>query len=437
MLPLRPQGWAFGLVAVTAAIICGCGLTSKQQVADSPTLTPPPASTLHTRAPLTSSYPGTNIADRSGREDQNGREDRVRGVAYIDDDDQSPGLLAPPEIQGERSPEVKEPSEVDEPSGEDEGARSPDTAARAAEESMPIDLPTALRLGGANHLQIALARERIAEAAARLDRAEVLWIKSINLGLGYNRHDGRLQETEGRVFDVSRQSLYAGGGPVLGSSPLSGGASGPARLFVDLSLADVYFQPLVARQNVRANQFESTATFNDSLLQVALLYQELVRAQMQVDIAVEAVTNADELARLTENFARAGEGLEADAQRARGAGAAPSRTRRRERARRSRLGGTRPTLAAGPPRDVGRSRPPPVAVESGSGGPAHRRSALPGADPPARAGTASITRRRNAGTDPPGAMAAVVAAPVSRLRRRRIQRRGRQRFFQFRGPRRF
>lgn len=38
----------------------------------------------------------------------------------------------------------------------------------------PIDLTTALQLAGANHLQIALAGERIRESAARLDQAKVL-----------------------------------------------------------------------------------------------------------------------------------------------------------------------------------------------------------------------------------------------------------------------
>lgn len=188
----------------------------------------------------------------------------------------------------------------------------------ALRESMPIDLPTALRLAGANHLQILLASERIREAEAQLDQANVLWIPSVNLGVGYNQHDGRIQDTRGDILDVTRQSLYAGGGPTLGSSPLSGGASGPARLFVDLSLSDIYFQPLIARQNMRATQFESAAAFNDNVLQVGLMHQELVRAKMQVEIAAEAIKNAEELARLTENFAKAGTGLEADAQRARG-----------------------------------------------------------------------------------------------------------------------
>ncbi|MEX0701778.1 MAG: TolC family protein [Planctomycetales bacterium] len=205
------------------------------------------------------------------------------------------------------------------------GATSP--TPDADRPSMPIDFPTALRLGGANHLQIALAAERVRESAARLDQADVLWVPSLNAGVGYNRHDGQIQDTRGGILDVSRQSLYAGGGPAIGSSPLSGGASGPARLFVDLSLSDVFFEPLVARQNLRAFQFDTTTAFNDSLLQVGVTYQELIRAQTQVGIAEEAVRNAEELARITENFARAGTGLEADAQRAR----AELEQRRRER----------------------------------------------------------------------------------------------------------
>ncbi len=112
-----------------------------------------------------------------------------------------------------------------------------------ANSDYPIDLLTAMRLAGANHLQIALATERIQEACARLEQAEFMWVPNLNLGIGYNRHDGPIQDTTGNVIDVSRQSLYFGGGAGVGDSPLSGGASGPARLFVDLSTADVFFCP--------------------------------------------------------------------------------------------------------------------------------------------------------------------------------------------------
>ncbi len=181
----------------------------------------------------------------------------------------------------------------------------------------PIDLMTALRLAGANHLQIALAAERTREANAQLEQARVLWVPSVNVGIGYNRHDGPIQDTSGNVIDVSRQSLYFGGGPAVGGSPLSGGASGPARLFVDLSTADILFEPLAARQNLNATQYASRAVENDSVLKVGLAYQELVRAHLQVGIAEEAIHNAEELVELTESFEEAGKGLVADTQRAR------------------------------------------------------------------------------------------------------------------------
>jgi outer membrane protein TolC len=180
----------------------------------------------------------------------------------------------------------------------------------------PIDLPSALQLAGANNLQIALARERVNQAAARAAAADALWIPSISAGAVYNNHAGRIQGTEGEILEVSRNSLFVGGGAVVGNSPANGGASGPARMFVDLSLADTIFEPLAARQLVRATAADRTATFNDTLLQVAATYLVLARAQARVKITEEAVSNAEELERITGEFARTGHGLQADADRA-------------------------------------------------------------------------------------------------------------------------
>ncbi|MDA1052399.1 MAG: TolC family protein [Planctomycetota bacterium] len=184
-------------------------------------------------------------------------------------------------------------------------------------ETYPLDLPTALGLAGANNLQIAFAAERVQQAVARLDQADVLWVPSINAGVIYNNHAGRIQATEGDVIEVSRNSLYVGAGAGFGNAPLNGGSSGPARLFVDLPLVDVLFEPLAARQVVRASEANQATTFNDTLLQVAAGYLELVRAHSQVSIAQEAVDNAEQLAKITADFAEAGEGLEADAERSR------------------------------------------------------------------------------------------------------------------------
>jgi len=181
----------------------------------------------------------------------------------------------------------------------------------------PIHLTTAMRLAGANHLQIALATERIREACARLEQARVMWVPNLNLGLGYNRYDGPIQDTSGNVIDVGRQSLYFRGGAGVGGSPLTGASNGPARFFIDLSTADVYFKPLAAPQSVAVAQHARRVAENDNVLQVGLAYQELVRAQLQTGIAAEAIRNAEELVDLTEKFEEAGKGLAADTQRAR------------------------------------------------------------------------------------------------------------------------
>src|SRR5262245_37922893 len=65
--------------------------------------------------------------------------------------------------------------------------------------ALPINLPTALRLANAQPLDIALAAQRVEAAAAALERANVLWLPTIYLGVDYARHDGQIQGVEGNV----------------------------------------------------------------------------------------------------------------------------------------------------------------------------------------------------------------------------------------------
>ena len=181
----------------------------------------------------------------------------------------------------------------------------------------PITLATALYLAGSSNLQVAIAQERVREAYARLDGAKVLWVPNISGGVGFNDHAGQLQNIEGRIIEINRQSLFVGGGAGFGRTPLAGGANPPPRLGIDLSPVDVIFEPLAARQAVQQRNSDASTIFNDTLLDVSLVYLELVRAQSQVAIAQEAAANARELEQLTSEFARTGAGLEADAQRAR------------------------------------------------------------------------------------------------------------------------
>jgi len=180
----------------------------------------------------------------------------------------------------------------------------------------PIDLANSLGLGGADNLQIRLARTRLFQAQARHFQAKTLWLPSIRLGVGYNKHDGRLQETEGNVLQINRNSLFYGGGLGLGAAPLAAGAGGPPRLFVNLSLADAVFKPLSACQEVAAFGAGERVATNDALLEIALAYHGLVEAHGQLANATHAQELSQQMVELVEQFERQGFSSQTEVNRA-------------------------------------------------------------------------------------------------------------------------
>lgn len=183
--------------------------------------------------------------------------------------------------------------------------------------SYPIDLPATLKLAGANNWNVLLAVEQINEASARHAKASAMWIPSLNAGIGYTKHDGQIQTTEGDIIDISRNSLFVGGGAITSAMPpLAGGASGPARLALDLSLTDAIFAPLAECQMYNASRSNYSASFNNTLLEASLGYYDLVKAQGDLAISKKNLQNAEELLTLTEAFVNAGKGSRADVSRA-------------------------------------------------------------------------------------------------------------------------
>ncbi len=184
----------------------------------------------------------------------------------------------------------------------------------------PIDLAGALRLAGARDLDIAIAKARVAQAAADLSQAQALWLPSIFIGPNWIRHDGQAQVVEGPVRTISKSSLFLGGTAAGGSSisgPVPAGGPAPASgLSTVLRFSDAIFEPLAARQVTEARRARVTAATNDVLLGVAESYLDLQRAAGRLAIAREAMNHADGLAKLTGSYARSGVGLEADHRRA-------------------------------------------------------------------------------------------------------------------------
>jgi outer membrane protein TolC len=176
------------------------------------------------------------------------------------------------------------PARVGRPRGRP-GPAAPAGGAAAAR-PLPIDLTAALRLAGVSPLDIAAAAERLKVAAARYDRASVLWLPNLTAGADYFRHDGQIQDIVGTVFDTSRSSVLVGGGPGL-----------------SLAVGDALYAPLAARQVVRARRADVRTARNGSILAVAEAYFGVQQARGEVAGAADAARRADDLVRRTDQLA--------------------------------------------------------------------------------------------------------------------------------------
>ena len=163
----------------------------------------------------------------------------------------------------------------------------PPAAPTATDQPLPINLATALCLSNARPLVIAFAQNSVEAAAARLDRANVLWLPDFSSGFQYYRHDGADQDTNGDVITVSKSYIAAGAGATL-----------------NFGLTDAIFQPLAARQQLLAEQCELQAARNDALAAVATAYFDVQEARGRLAGNLDAKAKADDLVRRIRGLAR-------------------------------------------------------------------------------------------------------------------------------------
>ncbi len=189
-------------------------------------------------------------------------------------------------------------------------AATPATVLAAAE--VPIDLATALRLAGAQNPELLLARERVTEADAVRRLAAAQALPNINVGGNYDLHRGNLQQASGNILRIDRDSLYTG----FGSNAVGAGTVANPGLSYNLNVGAAVFGYLQSRQLVALAAANARTAENDTLLRVCLAHAELVRASARLAIQAENVAEATELARLTAAYAKAGQGRQADADRA-------------------------------------------------------------------------------------------------------------------------
>ena len=104
----------------------------------------------------------------------------------------------------------------------------------------PINLATALRLSDARPLIVAAAQASVWVAEAQLTRAKVLWVPQLNIGADYIRHDGGGPDFNKGILTAPSVNFFYGGGG----------------LWEIVSLTDVFFEPLVKRQDLNSRQWD-------------------------------------------------------------------------------------------------------------------------------------------------------------------------------------
>ena len=177
--------------------------------------------------------------------------------------------------------------------------------------STPIDLPAALQLGGWKSPQVLLAQQRILAATAVQQLAAAQALPNLNLGTNYDQHSGALQRSSGQILSVNRNALYVG----AGANAVGAGTVNLPGLQYNLNVGESYFNFLASQQRTERARAAALTAQNVTLLQIASAYIRLVRAQGIRAIAVKIRDHAAEVARVTAEFAKAGQGRPADAER--------------------------------------------------------------------------------------------------------------------------
>jgi len=143
----------------------------------------------------------------------------------------------------------------------------------------PIDLATALRLAGADNLQVRIARERQSEAEADYQAARLRFFPWLTLGVGYRSHQGNIQDVVGEMFPTDKQSYTGGGG-----------------LGAQVDLGDAWYGLLAAKQRRAAAEAGTDAGALDAVLRAAFEWFDLARSDAQMAVEADAVRIATDYA---------------------------------------------------------------------------------------------------------------------------------------------
>lgn len=162
-----------------------------------------------------------------------------------------------------------------------------------------IDLATALRLSGANNLDVELARNRVRQAEAKHAETRNKFFPWFTVGTGYRRVDGNTQDILGDVVDVSKQNYQAGVG-VVG----------------EIRFGEAIYQNLAAKQRAVAASHALESMRRSLYADVSTTYFNLLKAQAVMRVSEQSKSLATDYETQVTAAVVAGVAFEADQYRA-------------------------------------------------------------------------------------------------------------------------
>ena len=168
-------------------------------------------------------------------------------------------------------------------------------ATLAAAEPVHVDIPTVLKLAGANNDEIELARVKHTETIAESKLAWQRFWPGLSLGAGYKGHQGRVQDIAGAVFNARKQQYSVG-----------------PTILVDWSPGDIYYSALAAKQKALAAEHLAEKSRRDIIQQAVNRYFDLLSAEAALAIIEDDLRLTQDYEKQLEGAVAAGTAIRAD-----------------------------------------------------------------------------------------------------------------------------
>lgn len=155
------------------------------------------------------------------------------------------------------------------------------TLGTQGQDTLLINLETALELGGANNLTIQEYRQRQELAIANLSKAKEWWLPDVYAGVQTHQLWGAVMNGNGNFFlDVDRDNLWTGLG-----------------LDARWNFADGIYQTKSANLKVQAAHYQTHAEHNKALLEIVVAYYDFMATQLYYQAFQQLAAQADTISR--------------------------------------------------------------------------------------------------------------------------------------------